>query len=243
MIVMPAVDLRGGRVVRLRQGSVDATTVYDVDPAEAARRFEAQGARRLHVVDLDAAIEGRPQSAAIAALIAAVSLPVEVGGGVRTLDDARRYLDAGAERVIFGTAAVTTPEIVQAAAARWPAALAVAIDARDGRVTVAGWLQATDLTAVELAARVRAWGLTRVQYTDVARDGTFAGPNLPAIEHLARVSGLRVSAAGGVASLDDLRRLHALEELGVDEVIVGKALYDGRFTLAEAQQALAQSHA
>lgn len=242
MIVMPAVDLRGGRVVRLRQGLDEQATVYALDPAEAARRFEAAGAQRLHVVDLDAALTGRPQAAAVAALIAAVRVPVEVGGGVRTFDDAQRYRDVGAERVIFGTAAVTAPDQVQAAAAAWSEGVAVAIDARDGQVTVAGWLQDTGLTAAELAARVRAWGITRVQYTDVARDGTFAGPNLPAIEQLARACGLRMTAAGGIASLEDLRRLGALEDLGVDEVIVGKALYEGRFTLAEAQAA-AQAHA
>jgi phosphoribosylformimino-5-aminoimidazole carboxamide ribotide isomerase len=242
VIVMPAVDLRGGRVVRLRQGLAEQATLYDVDPADAARRFEAAGAARLHVVDLDAALEGRAQTETIAALIAAVRLPIEVGGGVRTQAQARRYLEVGAERVIFGTAAVSAPDEVQAAAANWPGAVAVAIDARDGQVTVAGWLQDAGVTAVQLAARVRAWGVGRVQYTDVARDGTLAGPNLPAIEHLARGSSLRLTAAGGVASLDDLRRLCALEALGVDEVIVGKALYEGRFTLDEAHAAV-QAHA
>jgi phosphoribosylformimino-5-aminoimidazole carboxamide ribotide isomerase len=237
VIVMPAIDLRGGRVVRLTQGALGDATVYAGDPAELARRFEQQGAARLHVVDLDAAIEGRPQHAALAAVVRAVRVPVEVGGGVRRLDDARRWRAAGAERVIFGTAAVNAPDVVRAASREWPGGVAVALDARDGRVAVAGWLEVTPLGALELAARVRAWGVPRVQYTDVSRDGTLSGPNLAAIEDLARGSGLRVTAAGGVSSLDDLRRLAALEACGVDEVIVGKALYEGRFTLGEARAA------
>ncbi len=231
---MPALDLRAGRVVRLVQGATDAATVYGDDPIAWARDWERQGARRLHVVDLDAAVDGRPQAEAVAALVRAVGVPVEVGGGVRTCADARRWRELGAQRVIFGTAAVQAPDEVRQAVREWPDGIAVAVDARDGRVAVAGWRETTALDALELCARVRAWGVTRVQYTDVARDGTLAGPNLAAVEHIARESGLRVTAAGGVATLDDLRRLRALAVWGVDEVIVGKALYEGRFTLAEA---------
>jgi phosphoribosylformimino-5-aminoimidazole carboxamide ribotide isomerase len=231
---MPALDLRGGRVVRLLQGQAAAVTVYGDDPLAQALEWQRQGARRLHLVDLDAAIDGRPQDEAVAALVRAVDLPIEVGGGVRTRDDARRWRALGVERVVFGTAAVQAPGEVRRAAEEWPEGVAVAIDARDGRVTVAGWREQTDLDALALCARVRAWGVSRVQYTDVSRDGTLSGPNLPAIEQLARGSGLRVTAAGGVSSLDDLRGLLALRACGVDEVIVGKALYEGRFTLAEA---------
>ena len=239
MIVVPAIDIRHGRVVRLHQGRPEEETAYGDDPAAAARRWEAEGAERLHLVDLDAAIDGRPQAEAVATVVGAVGIPVEVGGGLRTLDTARRYRDAGVERLIFGTAAVTAPEVVEEAAALWPEAVAVAIDARAGRVTVSGWTEDTAIDALELAARAKGWGISRVQYTDVTRDGTLAGPNLEAIEEMARQSGLRVTAAGGISTLDDLARLSVLAEIGVDEVISGKALYDGRFTLAEARAALA----
>jgi len=235
MIVVPAIDLRGGRVVRLKQGRLQDETVYGSDPREAARRWEAEGAERLHVVDLYAAILGKPQPDTVAAVIAAVRIPVEVGGGLRVLEDAMRYREAGAERLIFGTAAVARPGVVQEAVRRWPDAVAVAIDARDGKVAVAGWNEVTTEDVLELASRVKAWGVPRIQYTDVVRDGTLTGPNLPAIEELARASGLRVTAAGGISSIEDLERLAALE--CVDEVVVGKALYDGRFTLDDARRA------
>jgi phosphoribosylformimino-5-aminoimidazole carboxamide ribotide isomerase len=145
-----------------------------------------------------------------------------------------RYRDRGADRVIFGTAAVADPGVVQEAARLWPGAVAVALDARNGKVVVGGWSEITRVDAVELADRVRAWGVTRLQYTDVIRDGTLSGPNYAEIEELARSSGLRITAAGGISLADDLRRLQELEPLGVDEVVVGKALYEGRFTLADA---------
>ena len=237
MIVMPAVDVRGGRVVRLRQGLLERETVYGEDPAEAARRWQDEGAERLHVVDLDAALGGEPQFDALESLMAAVTVPVEVGGGLRVLENAMRYRDRGADRVIFGTAAVADPGVVQAALALWPDAVAVALDARNGRVTVAGWKEIATVRAVDLAQRCREWGVRRLQYTDVTRDGTLVGPNVPATEELARAAGVPVTASGGVASLDDLRALCAIAESGVDEVIVGRALYDGRFTLAQAREA------
>jgi len=172
-------------------------------------------------------------------VIAAVKVPVEVGGGLRVLENAMRYRDRGVDRVIFGTAAVANPGVVLAAARRWPQAVAVALDARDGKVAVAGWKEITTMDAVELARRVKSWGVPRIQYTDVRRDGTLVGPNLPGIEELAKASGLRVTAAGGFSSLEDLRRLKPLEALGVDEVVLGKALYEKRLTLAQAVEAVA----
>ncbi len=236
--ILPAIDVRGGQVVRLKQGQLQQETVYGSDPAEVARHWESAGAERLHLVDLDAALQGKPQAEALAAVIRAVRIPVEVGGGLRSLEDARRWLEAGAERVIFGTAAVSNPEVVRQAVAAWPGRVCVALDARDGQVTVAGWQEVTRVEARSLALQVRALGVTRVQFTDVTRDGTLVGPNLAATEQLARASGLRVTASGGVASLDDLRRLRPLEACGVDEVIVGKALYERRFNLAEGRAAL-----
>jgi phosphoribosylformimino-5-aminoimidazole carboxamide ribotide isomerase len=189
-------------------------------------------------VDLDAAISAKPQFDVISAVIAAVHIPVEIGGGLRVLENAMRYRDRGADRVIFGTAAIADPGVVQQAVRLWPEAVAVALDARDGAVVVGGWKEITTVDALELAARVKSWGVPRIQYTDVVRDGTLVGPNLPAIEGVARAAGLRVTAAGGVSSIDDLRGLSALATLGVDEVVVGKALYEGRFTLAEAREAV-----
>jgi phosphoribosylformimino-5-aminoimidazole carboxamide ribotide isomerase len=238
VIVVPAVDLRGGQVVRLRQGRADEQTVYG-EPAEAARRWEGEGARRLHVVDLDAAFGQAAQADAVAAVIAAVAIPVEVGGGIRTVEDARRWIARGADRVIFGSVAVRDPDVVRAAASAWPQRVAVAIDARGGRVAVDGWTRTAPVAATELALRASGWGVPRVQYTDVTRDGSLGGLDVAPIERLARAAGVRVTAGGGVATLEDLRALRALEPLGVDEVIVGRALYDGRFRLRDAQEACA----
>jgi phosphoribosylformimino-5-aminoimidazole carboxamide ribotide isomerase len=237
MIVVPAIDLRAGRVVRLKQGRLQDETVYGGDPGDVARQWESQGAMRLHVVDLDAAIDGNPQPEAVAAIIAAVGIPVEVGGGLRTIETAARYRDAGADRVIFGTAAVARPEVVQEAAIRWPDSVAVAIDAREGKVAVAGWNEITTVDAVELAGRVGLWGVPRIQYTDVMRDGMLTGPNLYAIEQVALASGVRVTVAGGVSRLEDIEWLAGLEELGIDEVVVGRALYDGKISLDGARRA------
>jgi phosphoribosylformimino-5-aminoimidazole carboxamide ribotide isomerase len=234
MIVMPAIDLRGGKVVRLKQGQLQEEQVYGSDPCDVARRWEAEGAARLHVVDLDAAVSGVPQFDAVAKVIEAVKIPVEVGGGLRVLETAMRYRERGADRVIFGTAAVADPGVVQEAVRLWPQAVAVALDARNGKVAVAGWKEITRVDAVDLALRVKSWGVQRIQYTDVLRDGMLTGPNLGGIEALARQIGIPITASGGVSVLEDLTRVAALQPLGVDEVIVGKALYERRFTLAQA---------
>jgi phosphoribosylformimino-5-aminoimidazole carboxamide ribotide isomerase len=239
MIVAPAIDVRAGRVVRLRQGQLEEEKVYGADPAVAARRWADEGAPRLHVVDLDAAIVGHPQYEVVGRVIDAVRVPVEVGGGIRTLEAAERLVGRGADRVIFGTAAVADPAVVQEAARRWPGKVAVAFEARGGRVAVAGFHEITRVEATELAQRVKGWGIPRIQYTDVLREGALAGPNAPAIEALARGCGLRVTVAGGVTILEDLTRLKEIEPAGVDEVVIGKALYEERFTLAQAMEALA----
>jgi phosphoribosylformimino-5-aminoimidazole carboxamide ribotide isomerase len=239
VIVVPAIDLRGGQVVRLRQGRAEDQTVYGDDPAATARQWQSQGARRLHVVDLDAALSGAPQAEAVASVIAAVSIAVEVGGGIRSLYDVERWIQRGADRVILGTAAVRDPHLVREAVLRWGDKVAVAIDARAGLVAVDGWTRTEPLAALDLAQRVKADGVARVQYTDVARDGSLQGLDVLPIERLARASGLRVTAGGGVSTLADLISLRALEPLGVDEAIVGRALYDRRFTLPEALEACA----
>lgn len=238
MIVVPAIDIRGGKVVRLKRGRLQEETVYGTDPVEAARRWEAEGATRLHIVDLDAAIDEKPQADVVGAVIEAVRIPVEVGGGLRVLENAMRYKGRGADRVVFGTAALARPGVVQEAVRLWPESVAVAIEARDGKVAVAGWKEVTTVLALELAARVKTWGVPRIQYTDVLRDGARVSPNVAATSELARAVALKVTAAGGISTLEHLRQIAGLAPLGVDEVVVGKALYDGRFTLAEAQRAV-----
>jgi phosphoribosylformimino-5-aminoimidazole carboxamide ribotide isomerase len=236
MIVVPAIDVRGGKVVRLKQGRLQDEQVYGKDPVEAARRFQDEGAQRLHVVDLDAAIEGKPQPDVIEAIMSAVTIPVEVGGGLRTLENAMRYMQRGAQRVIFGTAVISDPGVVQEALREFPQAVAVALDARNGRVTVGGWKEVTTVHAVTLAERVKSWGVKRIQYTDVVRDGMLLGPNVAATAELARVSGLQITAAGGISTLEDIKSLRRASPL-VDEVVVGKALYEKRFTLQDAAEA------
>ena len=239
MIVVPAMDIRGGKVVRLKHGELREEQVYGGDPVEVARRWEAEGAARLHLVDLDAALSSQPQFDILAEIIDAVAIPVEVGGGLRVLENAMRYRQRGADRVIFGTTAIGAPGVVQEAVRMWPEAVAVAFEARNGKVKVAGWNEITAVEAVDLASQMKAWAVKRIQYTDAVRDGGGAvGPNLPAIEALARSCGLRVTVAGGLSTLDDLRCVRALEDVGVDEAVVGKALYEKRFTLAEAMEAV-----
>jgi phosphoribosylformimino-5-aminoimidazole carboxamide ribotide isomerase len=237
VIIVPAIDLSRGRVVRLLRGRLEDQVAYAGSPGEAARRWEAEGALRLHVVDLDAAILGQPQLDAVADIIAAVSIPIEVGGGIRSVDRAEVYIGRGADRVIFGTAALVAPGVVQEAVRRWPGAVAVALDACDGRVAVSGWTDMTEVAALDLARQARDWGVRRIQYTDISRDGALSGPNVAGTEAIARLGGLQITASGGVSSTEDIRALRSLEPLGVDEVIVGKALYEGRLTFAEARGA------
>lgn len=240
MIVVPAIDIRSGRVVRLKQGLLQNEQVYGADPAEAARRFETEGTERLHVVDLDAAIEGRQQPEAVLAVLSAVRIPVEVGGGIRSFEAAERYRQAGADRLIFGTAALSDPDLVQRALAHFREAVVVALDARAGFVSVSGWKEVTRVRAIDLALQVRQWGVGRVQYTDTVRDGMLLGPNLAATAELALETGLLITAAGGISTLDDLVKLRDCSPL-VDEAVVGKALYDRRFTIGEARYRLSEA--
>lgn len=236
MLILPAIDLRDGRCVRLIQGQKDRETVYDDDPARVARRWVEQGASFLHVVDLDGAFTGSSRNLdVVAQILSAVPVPVQLGGGIRSSEDIERVLDLGVERAIIGTAAVTCPDLVAAAVSRWGAArLIVGLDARDGQVAVRGWEDQSPLTAIQAARRVKAAGVERVVYTDIARDGMMAGPNVEATRRLAVESGLRVIASGGVSSMDDLSRLAALSHDGIEGVIIGKALYEGTVDLKEA---------
>lgn len=236
MIIIPAVDVRGGRCVRLYQGRPEAVTVYADDPVAVAVRWRGEGATRLHLVDLDGAFQGCPQILDVLSAVAAVGVPVEFGGGLRTLAQIEAALGAGARWVILGTVAVTEPALVAEACRRWPGRIMAALDAREGQVTVAGWGTDSGEAAVEVGKRVKALGVSEVIYTDIARDGTLAGPNVAATRELARETGLQVIASGGVASLADLRHLKEGEADGISGVIVGKALYEGTLCLADALQ-------
>lgn len=236
-LVIPAIDLKEGRCVRLRQGRMDEATVYGDDPAAWGRKFEAAGAEWIHVVDLDGAFAGAPRNAeAVTAIVRAVVAKVEIGGGIRDLDRIRAYLDAGAARVILGSAAVRDPDLVGKAAAAYPGQVAVGIDAVRGRVAVQGWAEVTDVNAAELARRMGAQGACAIIYTDIDRDGMQSGVNLDATREVAGAAGVPVFASGGVASLDDVRALLPLAADGVAGVITGRAVYEGTLDLAAAIQ-------
>lgn len=231
--VIPAIDLRGGQCVRLVQGDFDRATVYGDDPPGMARRWAAAGATRVHVVDLDGSKAGQPlQLDVVGAIVQAVALPVQLGGGLRRLADIEAAFAAGVSRVILGTAALEDPAFLDAALARYAERVAVGIDARDGRVAVRGWLDVSDVAALDLAARVAERGARTIVYTDIGRDGMLTGPNLEAMHQMAEaVPDVDVIASGGVGKLDDVL---ALLDTGVRGVIVGKAIYTGDLDLGEA---------
>jgi phosphoribosylformimino-5-aminoimidazole carboxamide ribotide isomerase len=231
VLVIPAIDLMGGQVVRLRKGDFATKTVYATDPAAVARQFLAAGAERLHVVDLDGARAGKPVNVDAVRAIAAVGVAVEVGGGLRTLADVERVLGLGVAFAVLGTAAVQRLELVREACARFPGRVVCGIDAKGGEVAVAGWEQGSGLPVAEVARRVKAAGASLVEYTDVARDGMFTGVDAEGAARLAREVGIDVVASGGVASLEDVRACRAA---GLFGVIVGKALYEGKVDLAQA---------
>ena len=237
MHVIPAVDLRGGKCVRLLQGRRDRQTVYSSDPVAVARAWEQAGARRLHVVDLDGAFTGRPQNQElIRAIAAAVRIPVQVGGGIRDEATVETVLGLGVARVILGTAAVMDPGLIARLAARFGDRIMVGIDCRNGLVAVGGWEASAAETGVEVGRRVRTLGIERVVFTDIGRDGTLRGPNIEAIAAFCAGTGLKVIASGGVSTLDDIRALKRIKP-PVEGVIVGKALYERAFTLQEALEA------
>jgi len=233
MLILPAIDLRGGACVRLEQGDYDRETVFDADPLEVARRFEAAGARWLHMVDLDGARDGEPVNLdAVARVAGAVGMQVELGGGIRTNDTVRRVLDLGVGRVIVGTRAVREPEWLAEVARAHPGRVALGLDARRGDVAVEGWRQGTGRRAADLAAAAEALPLAAIIYTDIARDGMMGGPNVEATADLARRVGVPVIASGGVTTADDVARLRGTGV--VHGAIVGRALYEGAITVADA---------
>lgn len=238
MIVIPAIDLKGGRCVRLLQGRADAESVYADDPVEMALRWQSEGAKRLHVVDLDGAFDGHPvHIKEIRAICEALSIPVEVGGGLRTDDNVQQVLDAGATCAIIGTRAFADPDSLEESAKRFGAALAVGIDARDGYVQVKGWVETTSMRAVDLAKRADAFGVHTLIVTDTATDGMLAGVNAGAMDAVCQVVQCNVIASGGVTEPSDIKRLKELGHAHLFGAIAGKALYEGRTTLAVLQAA------
>ncbi len=240
MILYPAIDLKDGACVRLVQGDMARATVFNRDPAAQARAFVAAGFRWLHLVDLDGAFAGRPVNApAVEAILAAVSVPVQLGGGLRDLATIEFWLGRGVARAVLGTLAVRDPELVREACRRHPGRIAVGIDARGGRVAVEGWAEESELGALDLARRFVDAGVAAIVYTDIERDGALAGVNVAATAALARAVPIPVIASGGVASLEDLRALRAEAASGIAGVIIGRALYDGRIDARAALELMA----
>lgn len=231
MIIYPAIDLRGGRCVRLIEGDFSRETVFDDDPAEAARRWADAGAEWLHVVDLDGAVVGEPVNGeGIRRIRQAVDIPIQLGGGLRLEEHISAAFDHGVDRVILGTAAIRSPDLVTAAAKAWPDRVAVGLDARDGRLAAGGWLDQTDALATDVARALQAAGVRHFIFTDISRDGTLAGPNLVALAAMVEAVPVDVIASGGIGQLDDVLHVAAAGAAGV---IIGRALYDGRVDLAE----------
>lgn len=229
MILFPAIDLKSGQCVRLKLGDMDQATIYNTDPAAQARRFQQQGFRWLHVVDLDGAFAGDAVNGpAVEAILSATTNPVQLGGGIRSLDHIAAWLDKGIARVILGTVAVRDPQLVREACRRFSGRIAVGIDARGGRVAVEGWAETSDLTATEMAKRFEDAGVAAIIYTDIDRDGVLTGINWTATLELARSTSIPVIASGGLASMDDIDRLTMSDARILEGAISGRALYDGR---------------
>jgi phosphoribosylformimino-5-aminoimidazole carboxamide ribotide isomerase len=235
VILFPAIDLKGGEAVRLKLGDMAQATVFNTDPAAQARTFEAQGFQYLHVVDLDGAFAGESRNSdAVEAILRAVKMPVQLGGGIRTLAHIENWLAKGLSRVILGTVALRDPELVKTAAKRFPGKIAVGIDARGGKVAVEGWAETSELEAVEMAKRFEGAGVAAIIYTDIDRDGVLTGINWSGTLALARAITIPVIASGGLASMDDIERLSRPECQILEGAISGRALYDGRIDPAAA---------
>ena len=242
MELIPAIDLIDGKCVRLYQGDYSKETVYADDPVEVALRWESLGANHIHIVDLDGARSGRPENIEVVKrIVNAVKVPVQMGGGIRSLDSARRIIQAGVQRVMLGTVAVRDPDIVSAACAELGSeAVVVAIDSKDGKVAVSGWTSASDMMATELIASMMEAGVRTFLCTDISRDGTLTGPNYTLMRDLVEVAGEGVIAAGGIASMEHIQ---GLVQVGVGGAVIGKALYTGDMDLTEALAAIGETEA
>lgn len=235
MIIYPAIDIRGGRCVRLTEGRFDAETVFADDPAEMAVKWESYGAQYLHLVDLDGALAGEGKNLpVIKRILEAVKLPVQLGGGIRNMQAIDKLLELGVSRVILGSAAVKNPQLVEEACRAYAGHIAVGIDAKNGEVAIEGWGVGSGVAATELAKKMAAYGVDKIIFTDISRDGMLSGVNAEATAALAKASGISVIASGGVASLEDIKRLKAYEQDGVNGCIIGKAIYTGAVDLKAA---------
>lgn len=234
MILVPAIDILDGKVVRLKKGDYNRVTVYSDDPVAKAREFEEAGAKRIHIVDLDGARDGAPTNIDVISQIArSTGMSVEVGGGIRTMETLERYLDSGAARLVLGSSLITDPAFAREAARLYADHIVAGIDAKDGMVAIEGWKEGTDTPVAELVAELKDFGIHELVYTDIARDGMQTGVDAQAYGRLARVAGFPITASGGISSLDDIRSLGALPAPGIDGVIAGRAIYEGAFTVAE----------
>jgi phosphoribosylformimino-5-aminoimidazole carboxamide ribotide isomerase len=237
VIIIPAIDLKGGKCVRLLQGRMDAETVFSDDPAAMAEKWQAGGAELVHVVDLDGAVEKSPKNLeAIGDIVKTVSVPIQVGGGIRNMKTIDMYLDLGVSRVIIGTESIRNPQLVMEACRKYPEKIIVGIDARNGKVAIEGWTRDTDTLAVDLATRFEDCGVAAINFTDIHRDGMETGPNLEETRRLAEAVNIPVVASGGVGSIEDVKNLLSLEAFGVVGMITGRALYTGALDLTEAIQ-------
>jgi phosphoribosylformimino-5-aminoimidazole carboxamide ribotide isomerase len=235
MMIIPAIDLKEGKVVRLQQGDPSQKTIYSEDPVELARQWQDQGAQSLHVVDLDGAFSGSPVHLDLIEKIAqTVEIPIQVGGGIRKLEDILSVVQAGAERVILGTRAVASPLFLNEACQRFAGRILLGIDAKGGYVAVEGWTKPTSLKAIDFARQASRFALSGIVYTDIHRDGMLTGPNLVSLREMAEVVSIPLIASGGISNLEDVRAILALEPKGVTAMIIGKALYSGSLELAKA---------
>ena len=235
MIIYPAIDIRGGRCVRLTEGRFDAETVFADDPPEMALKWAGMGAEFLHLVDLDGALAGEGKNVpVIERILQSVNIPVQLGGGIRNLETIEKLLALGVTRLILGSAAVKNPQLVEEACKKYPGHIAVGIDAKNGEVAIEGWGKGSGVAATELAKQMATYGVETIIYTDISRDGMLSGVNVEATAALARACGVPIIASGGVASIEDIRRVKAVEADGVQGCIIGKAIYTGAVDLKEA---------
>jgi len=235
MIVIPAIDLKDGRCVRLEQGLMERDTVFCDSPSEQALQWQEQGAELLHIVDLNGAFAGEPKNrSSIEAIVKTINIPTQLGGGIRDMKTVEVYLSLGVGRVILGTAALRNPDLVKDACKRFPGRIVVGIDAKNGMVAVQGWAEVTDIRAVEMARKFEGYGVSAIIYTDISRDGMLSGPNIEATRELAEAISIPVIASGGVSRMADIENLMAIEASGVIGVITGRAIYTGAISLAEA---------
>ena len=235
MMIIPAIDLRGGQCVRLVQGKLEQETVYSKDPLFVAKLFQAKGAQRLHIIDLDGAFAGVVQNMEIVEKICQeLSIPVQLGGGIRRMEIIDKVLAAGVAKVILGTIAITDPPLLEEALKKYPGRIIVAIDAKNGKVAIGGWKDQTEMKATDLAKKMKAGGVKEILYTDISRDGMMEGPNLKGIKSMAKTGGVPIIAAGGISTIKDVEKIALLEKDGVEGMVIGKAIYTETIKLEEA---------